>query len=161
MQQRPSATVRDLTSARRVVASSLTAVDLGGLTHHLELGFALLAAAATGLVLALRLGEWRRTFAIAGALGARPRQLGAFVWAEAAFVTLGGLAAGALGGWALSEMLVKVLTGVFDPPPAQLAVPWVYLAVITTVALAAVTTAALLVVRAAGGACVATIRELG
>jgi hypothetical protein len=35
-------------------------------------------------------------------------------------------------------MPVKVLSGVFDPPPAQLAVPWVYLAAISTVALAGV-----------------------
>jgi putative ABC transport system permease protein len=156
-----AATVSDLTTTRNVVASSLTAVDLGGLTR-LELGFALvLAAASTGLVAALGLGERRRTFAIASALGAGPRQLGAFVWAEAAFVTVGGLAAGVLGGWALSEMLVKVLSGVFDPPPARLAVPWVYLATITVVAVAAVAGAALAVVRAAGGASVAIIRELG
>jgi putative ABC transport system permease protein len=156
-----TATVNDLTSTRHVVASSLTAVDLGGLTR-LELGFALLlAAASTGLVLALGLGERRRTFAIARALGARPRQLGAFVWAEAAFVTAGGVVAGVLAGWALSEMLVKVLSGVFDPPPAQLAVPWVYLATITVVAVVAVAGSAVLVVRAAGGASVAIIRELG
>jgi putative ABC transport system permease protein len=83
------------------------------------------------------------------------------VWAEAAFVTAGGVVAGVLAGWALSEMLVKVLSGVFDPPPAQLAVPWVYLATITVVAVVAVAGSAVLVVRAAGGASVAIIRELG
>ena len=113
----------DIDTSRRLVGSSLTAVDLAGLTR-VELGFALLlAAAATGLVLALGLAERRRTFAIASALGATPRQLGGFVWAEAAVVTVGGLLAGTVGGWALSHMLVKVLTGVFDPPPATLAVP--------------------------------------
>jgi putative ABC transport system permease protein len=117
------AQVNDITSIRQVVGSSLTAVDLAGLTR-LELAFALvLAAAATGLVLALGLAERRRTYAIARALGARPRQLAAFVWGEAAVVTVCGLVAGAAAGWLLSVMLVKVLTGVFDPPPRPSACP--------------------------------------
>ncbi len=143
-----TATVTDLVTSRKVVGSSLTAVDLDGLTR-VELGFALaLAAAATGLTLWLGLAERRRTFAIAAALGAKPRQLGAFVWAEAALTTGTGLMTGAACAWALSTMLVKVLHGVFDPAPASLAVPWSYLAVVFTVALVA--TAA---------ACVAAIRH--
>jgi putative ABC transport system permease protein len=138
----PGAHVTDVTTSRRVVGSSLTAVDLQGLTR-VELGFALvLAAAATGLVLALGLAERRRTFAIAAALGAKPGQLGGFVWTEAAFVTVAGLVAGAAGGWLLSQMLVKVLTGVFDPPPSALAVPWAYLAVVGGVAVVAIALAA-------------------
>ncbi|MCA1695691.1 MAG: hypothetical protein LC749_13725 [Actinobacteria bacterium] len=35
-------------------------------------------------------------------------------------------------------MLVKVLAGVFDPPPAALAVPWAYLGAVASAALAAV-----------------------
>jgi putative ABC transport system permease protein len=35
-------------------------------------------------------------------------------------------------------MLVSVLTGVFDPPPAALSVPWVYLIVIAVTAVAAI-----------------------
>jgi putative ABC transport system permease protein len=50
------------------------------------------------------------------------------VLAEAAILITCGLAAGAVLGWALSRMLVGVLTGVFDPPPTALAVPWTYLA---------------------------------
>jgi putative ABC transport system permease protein len=45
-------------------------------------------------------------------------------------------------------MLVKVLTGVFDPPPASLAVPWVYLAAVTAATLAS-----------AGGAAAAAISK--
>ena len=59
-----AATVTDLTQTRAQVGSSLTSVDLAGLTR-LELAFAvLLAAAAGGLVLALGLAERRRTLAI-------------------------------------------------------------------------------------------------
>jgi putative ABC transport system permease protein len=58
-----SATVTDIAHARSTIGSSLTAVDLAGLTR-VELAFALvLAAAAGGLVLALGLTEQRRTFA--------------------------------------------------------------------------------------------------
>ncbi|MDQ6725795.1 MAG: FtsX-like permease family protein, partial [Actinomycetota bacterium] len=156
----PQAQVSDISTSRRVVGSSLTAVDLAGLTR-VELGFALvLAAASTGLMLALGLAERRRTFAIAGALGATTRQLGGFVWSEAAFVTVGGLAAGAVAGAALAQMLVKVLAGVFDPPPAVLAVPWVYLGAVATVALAAVAVASASAVRIARRPALATLRDL-
>jgi len=155
-----SAQVQDLSTTRRVVGSSLTAVDLAGLTR-VELGFALvLAAASTGLVLAIGLAERRRTFAIASALGARPRQLGGFVWTEAAFVTLGGLGAGAVAGWLLSQMLVKVLTGVFDPPPAHLGVPWGYLATVAGVAAVAVAVAAAGAIHVARHPSVAVLRDL-
>jgi putative ABC transport system permease protein len=121
-------TVQDIVTQQRITLSGLTAIDLAGLTR-LELAFALLlAAAASGLVLALGLAERRRTFAIASALGAKRRQLAAFIWSEAAFVTLGGLTLGALAGWWLSYVIVKILTGVFDPPPGSLSIPWGYLA---------------------------------
>ncbi len=128
------ASVNDIDSSRRLIGSSLTAVDLAGLTR-VELGFALvLAAAASGLSLWLGLYERRRTATILIAVGARPRQLGGFLWAETAVVTIAGLAAGAVSGWALTQMLIKVLTGVFDPPPATLAVPWPYLAAVAVIA---------------------------
>ena len=141
-------------------ARYLTAVDLSGLTR-VELAFALvLAAASSGLVLALGLAERRRTFAIAAALGARPRQLGGFVWSEAIFVTLGGLLLGAVAGWALAEMLVKVLTGVFDPPPSSLAIPWSYLAVLVATTIAAMVVAATGAIRSTSRAPVAVLRDL-
>ncbi len=121
------ANVKDIVTQQQITLSGLTAIDLAGLTK-LELVFALLlAAGASGLVLALGMAERRRTFAIASALGARSRQLGGFVWSEAAFVAIGGLALGALSGWWIAQVIVKILTGVFDPPPEHLSVPWAYL----------------------------------
>jgi putative ABC transport system permease protein len=141
-----SATVTDIAHTRSRVGSSLTAVDLAGLTR-VELAFALvLAAAAGGLVLFLGLTERRRTFAIATALGATRRQLRGLVAAEAVLLTTGGLAAGVAVGWLLSQVLVAVLTGVFDPPPAALTIPWPYLAgtaLITVAALGAAAAGAL------------------
>ncbi|MDQ1427688.1 MAG: putative transport system permease protein [Acidimicrobiaceae bacterium] len=154
------AVVTDLVTSRRQVGSSLTAVDLSGLTR-VELGFALLlAAAATGLVLGLGLHERRRGFAIARALGARPRQVAAFVRVEAATITLVGLVLGALAGWGLTEMLVKILTGVFDPAPSGLTVPWGYLAVMGVLAVVAAAAAAAVTVRATRRPIVETIRDL-
>ncbi|WP_018506061.1 ABC transporter permease [Parafrankia discariae] len=137
-----TATVTDITQARTAVGSSLTSVDLSGLTR-IELSFAVvLAAGAGGVVLALDLAERRRTFAVATVLGASRRQLRGLVLSEAAVVTIGGLAGGALIGWGVSRILVKVLTGVFDPPPDALAVPWSYLGVTALAAGVAVATAA-------------------
>jgi hypothetical protein len=63
----PGPSVTDIAQVRGRIGSSLTSVDLAGLTR-VELGFALvLAAAAGGLVPALGLGERRRSFAIARA----------------------------------------------------------------------------------------------
>lgn len=145
------AAVTDIASQRRVIGTNLTAVSLSGLTR-VELGFALLlAATATGLALALGFRERRRSFAITRALGASPRQLGAFVWSESAFVTAGGIALGAALATGLSWLLVTVLTGVFDPPPDAAAIPWGYLSGVTALALASVV--------AAGGATLAGLRR--
>ncbi|EME98024.1 FtsX-like permease family protein [Streptomyces mobaraensis] len=155
-----SATVTDLTQTRGTVGTSLTSVDLAGLTR-IELAFAvLLAAGAGGLVLALGLAERRRTFAIATVLGAKNHQLRGMVLTEALLLITGGLAGGALIGWALSEMLVKVLTGVFDPPPASLAVPGSYLALTALAALLAVLAAALNGIRRAKRPAVEELRDL-
>ncbi|MDQ2710062.1 MAG: ABC transporter permease, partial [Actinomycetota bacterium] len=119
-----TATVSDITQTRSTVGSSLTSVNLDGLTR-LELAFAvLLAAAAAGLVLAVGLAERRRALAIIALLGARSGQLRGFVIAEAAVVLLAGLLGAAAISWGLTQMLIRVLTGVFDPPPSAAAVPW-------------------------------------
>jgi putative ABC transport system permease protein len=154
------ATVRDIEEARRVTNSSLTAVSLRGLTR-IEMSFAVvLAAAGAGLVLALGLEERRRTLAIAAALGARPRELGAFVWSEAMVMMIGGGVSGVVLGWGLSQMLVKLLTGVFDPPPEHLSVPWLYLAVVALATTSAVVAAGRTMTRLAGRSVLEMIRRL-
>ncbi len=154
------ATVQDIVTQQRITLSGLTAIDLAGLTR-LELSFALLlAVASSGMVLALGLAERRRTFAIASALGARGRQLAAFVWTEAAFVTLSGLALGTLAGWWLSYVIVKILTGVFDPPPSQLSIPWFYLAAFVAATTGAVITAGAGTLRAARKPALQILRDL-
>lgn len=156
----PGTHVTDLSSSQAAVASSLTAVDLAGLTR-VELGFALvIGAAAGGLVLALGLAERRRTLALASVLGARGRQLSGFVWSEAALVAVAGGAIGAVAGWTLAQMLVKVLSGVFDPPPDHVAVPWVYLGALAGVTVAALAAAAWAAARHARRPPLTELREL-
>ncbi|MDE2333717.1 MAG: ABC transporter permease [Rhodospirillales bacterium] len=142
----PGIQVTTLGETRRLIGSSLTSVDLHGLTA-LELGFAvLMIAGVTGVVFLLGLAERRRSFTILAALGAKPWQLGAFLWSEAVLMVGAGAISGTAIGFTVAEMLVKLLSGVFDPPPEVLSIPWLYLG---SVGLAAVlcTGAAVLVMR--------------
>lgn len=137
------AKVTDIGSTQHLISSSLTAVDLHGLTS-LELAFAiLLVAGATGLILALGLAERRRTFAILAALGAKRNQLGAFLWSEGLLIQIGGGIIGIGLGFGIAQMLVAILTGVFDPPPEVLAVPLPYLVLLVATAFAAMIVAVL------------------
>jgi putative ABC transport system permease protein len=55
---------------------------------------------------------------------------------------------------------VKILTGVFDPPPEGLFAPWSYLALVAAAIAASVVVAALLAVRAARSPALEVIRDL-
>ena len=143
---RPGIQITTLGEVQRLIGSSLTSVDLHGLTT-LELGFAvLMVAGVTGLVFLLGLAERRRSFTILAALGATPSQLGAFLWSEALLMVGAGAAGGTIIGLTVAEMLVKLLSGVFDPPPEALSIPWTYLGVVA-VAAAICTVAAVLIMR--------------
>jgi putative ABC transport system permease protein len=156
----PTATVTDIADTRGTVGSSLTAVSLVGLTR-IELGFGLcLAAAAGALVLALRLTERRRTFAIANALGATRGQLRSFVLAEACVLVVCGGVGGAGMGALMSALLVKALTGVFDPPPGSLTVPWAYLVATGVTMIVTIGAVSLATARLASRSPVTALREV-
>lgn len=122
--------VKDLTQVSHIIGSSLTAVNVTGLTR-VELAFALaMAAAAAGLMLALGFADRRSHFAVLSAIGARPRQLAGFLDVEAAVVFVGGTVLGLVAGTVIAWMLVRLLSGVFDPPPEWLSFPLVYLGAI-------------------------------
>jgi putative ABC transport system permease protein len=119
--------VSDIASVQRRISSSLSAIDLRGLTL-LELSFAVVfVVGATGLALFLSLAERKRSFAILRALGAKREDLATFMWSEAVTILFGGGVVGICLGWLVAFVLVKVLAGVFDPPPEALTVPWIYL----------------------------------
>jgi putative ABC transport system permease protein len=84
------------------------------------------------------------------AVGASLRDVGAFLWTEAAIVLVASLILGGVLGWLLSLMLVAMLQHVFDPPPDALSVPWAYLAELALGSILSATVAVLLTVRALG-----------
>jgi putative ABC transport system permease protein len=135
----------DEQTARTV--TSITTVDLRGISRILEVFTVLLAAAAMGLFVMLALAERRHEFATMAALGARLRDIGAFVWSEAGLVLFAGLLLAAGLGVVLAEMLVAMLQHVFDPPPDHLAVPAGYLVILAGAALGGATLATALAAR--------------
>jgi len=142
------ALVKNIRQQTAQTVSSITTVDLGGISR-IEEGFALaLAAAAMALFVAVALAERRQEFATMAALGACLREIAAFLWTETALVLSAALALAALLGWLLAEMLVAMLQHVFDPPPDQLAAPWAFLGGLAAAAVAGGAIAA--VVAAAG-----------
>jgi putative ABC transport system permease protein len=130
--------------------SSITTVDLNGISHIEEAFVILLAAGAMGLFVALAISDRRGEFATMASVGAPIGKVGAFVWSEAAIVLGSGLILAAGLGWLLSKMLVAMLTHVFDPPPDALSIPWGFLAGLGGAALAATLIATGLAARGLG-----------
>lgn len=156
----PGVKVRDIGAAQQLIGSSLTAVDLAGLTS-IELVFAvIMVGGATGLVLALGLVDRRRSFAILSALGARPRQRASVLWSEGLLIFSAGTVIGILGGIGMAWMLVKLLNGAFDPPPGQLSMPWLYIVGLVVAALVSTAAAVIQAQRDTGISAVQRLREL-
>jgi putative ABC transport system permease protein len=155
----PGVRVTDITEAQRTIASSLTAIDLRGLSA-VELAFALLfAVGATSAIIALNAAELRTTFALLSALGARARHVGAFLWSEALLSVVAGAALGLALGVALAGVLVRMLTGVFDPPPETLTIPVAYLSATTLGTLAIVALTVLMLARRLRAVDLAALRD--
>ena len=121
--------VEDISTAGQHVTSTagLAGTDLSGLSR-LELAFGVvLALACSGLALLGGIVERRRALVLLAALGANSRQRGRFLAAEARAIVGAGVVGGALIGTTIAYLLVKVLTGIFDPAPAAATIPWGYL----------------------------------
>ncbi|MDX6213108.1 MAG: putative transport system permease protein, partial [Frankiales bacterium] len=124
------ALVNDITAPRVAVpsASGLAAGSLSGLAA-LTLAFGLLlAGASAGLVLVVGAAQRRRSLVALAVLGASPGQRAGFLWTEARAVIVAGSIGGLTTGAVVAYALVKVLNGIFDPPPQHLAVPGALLA---------------------------------
>lgn len=119
--------VKNIDQQGRVTASSITTVNLSGISRIEQLFAILLAAGAMGLFVSLGVAERKHEFATMAALGAPLRQVASFLWSEVALVLIAGLALAAGLGFLLSEMLVAMLQHAFDPPPDALAIPWMFL----------------------------------
>ncbi|MDX6400247.1 MAG: putative transport system permease protein [Gaiellaceae bacterium] len=134
---------RNIQQQAAQTVSSITTVDLRGISRIEEIFALVLAAGAMALFVSVGLAERRHELATMAAVGASLRQTAAFLWSEAALVLGSALALAALLGWLLAEMLVAMLQHVFDPPPDHLAAPWSFLAALVgSAALAALLSAA-------------------
>ncbi len=122
------AKVQNLDDQTAKTVTSITTVDLSGISHILEAFAVLLAGAATALFVFTVVAERRHELATMAAVGAPLREIAAFVWSEAGLVVGASILLAAGLGWLLASMLVAMLTHVFDPPPDHLAIPWGYLA---------------------------------
>jgi putative ABC transport system permease protein len=131
------AEVKNIDDQQAQTVSSITTVDLTGISHLEEAFALLLVAAATGVFVLTAVAERRHEFATMTAIGASLREVAAFVWSEVGMVLIGASLLAAGLGWLLAQMLVAMLTHVFDPPPDHLAIPWGFLALLYGVALLA------------------------
>jgi putative ABC transport system permease protein len=128
--------VHDIRRQTAQTATSITAVDLRGISRIEELFALVLAAASMGLFVSVALTERRHELATMAAIGASLREASAFIWSEALLVLTAAVALAALLGWLLAEVLVAMLQHVFDPPPDHMAAPWRYLIALVFAALA-------------------------
>jgi putative ABC transport system permease protein len=76
------------------------------------------------------MNERKRIYSILTAIGAKSNQLGAFLWSEGLLIVTAGGIIGISFGMLIAQILVKVLEGVFDPPPEFLQIPWGYLLIL-------------------------------
>jgi putative ABC transport system permease protein len=141
------ANVEDIKHQTAQTVSSITTVDLTGISRIEEAFVILLAAGAMALFVALGISERRQELATMASLGAPLREIGAFIWSEAALVLGAGLLLAAGLGLLLSMMLVAMLQHVFDPPPDHLAIPWGFLAGLGAAAIVAAVLATALAAR--------------
>jgi putative ABC transport system permease protein len=125
--RRDGTIVRNIRQQAAQTVSSITTVDLTGISRIEEVFAIALAAAAMGFFVAIAAVERRQEFATMAALGASLREVSAFLWSEVLLVLAAAIALAALLGWLLAEMLVAMLRHVFDPPPDHLAAPWGFL----------------------------------
>jgi putative ABC transport system permease protein len=142
--------VKDIRRQAVQTVSSITTVDLTGISR-LEQAFAIvLAAAAMWLFVNVVVNERRHEFATMAALGASLRDIGAFVRAETIAVLAAAMGLAAVLGWLMAEMLIAMLQHVFDPPPDHLAVPWGFLGLLALAAVAGALLAAAVAARSLG-----------
>ena len=95
--------VKNIRQQTAQTVSSITTVDLRGISRIEEAFVLVLAAAAMALFVAVGLAERRHELATMAALGASLRRVAAFLWSEAVLVLAAALALAAVLGWLLAR----------------------------------------------------------
>lgn len=156
------ALVNNITAPKVAVpsASGLAAGSLAGLSK-LVLAFGiLLALASASLVLVVGAAQRRRSVAALAVLGASVRQRASFLWTEARWIVTAGVIGGAATGLLVAYLLVKVLNGIFDPPPQHPIVPLVFVVFSLAAVVGSAAAAALASARWSGRVTAAELRDL-
>lgn len=158
----PNALVNDITAPRVAVpsASGLAAGSLAGLARLILAFGLLLAVASAALVLAVGASQRRRSLVALAVLGASARQRAGFLWTEARWIVLSGVLGGLVAGALVAFQLVKVLTGIFDPPPEVPAVPVTFLVVLLVAVVGGAVAATAASARWAGRVDASRLRDL-
>jgi putative ABC transport system permease protein len=124
----PLVHVDDLTNVQQQLSTSLTSLNLSGLTR-IDYFYTLVMVVTALLVFALAvLLERGRDFAVLQLLGTSPGQIGRLLLAEIGYAVVAGCVFGLAVGLAFAALLVQILTAIFDPPPDAIVVPWSTLA---------------------------------
>ncbi|MEO8391378.1 MAG: FtsX-like permease family protein, partial [Chloroflexota bacterium] len=105
------------------LASTLTTVSLDELTNIEWVYTLLIAGLALAIFLLGLLAEREAEYATLAAIGATPRQVQAFMLSEAFLASVTGIVFGTVIGLALGEVLVTILSAIFDPPPTIILIP--------------------------------------
>ena len=135
---------QDIGSVAAKLTTSLTSLNLNGLVGIEYFYTFLIASLGLGVFLLAMLAERRREFATMRSLGATGSQIAAFMFSEAVLISSSALIVGALIGMGLATMLVRILTGIFDPPPEGPVLSYVPLMVLTVLSLASMASVMLL-----------------
>jgi putative ABC transport system permease protein len=124
----PLVHVDDLTHVQQQLATSLSSLNLSSLTT-IDLLYTGIMVVVCLLVFSLAvLLERRRDFAMLQAMGTTSLQIQLLLLAELGYAMVIGSIFGLIVGIGFSELLVQILTAIFDPPPQSLAVPWLSVA---------------------------------
>ncbi len=119
----PTLQITSINSVTAQLTSTLTTISLDTLTRIEWLYTIMIAVVALLIFLLSLLAERRTEYATLTALGATPAQRNSFVFLEAGISGLVGLTIGTLVGIGLTQVLVTILTAIFDPPPSHMLLP--------------------------------------
>lgn len=151
--------VRHIGEASHIIGTSLTAISVEKLTVIELLFGTAMAVAAAGLMLWLGFVDRRRNYAVLTLIGAKPSQLAGFLWSEGILVFMGGMSFGIVSGVTTAWMLVRLLTGVFDPPPEAMAIPWSYLSAVHALIAISITVSVLVANRQSSSRAYESLRD--
>jgi putative ABC transport system permease protein len=128
--------VQDIDTAIVATGSSLTSLNIVGLSTIESLYTLIIASVGLGIFLMAMVYQRAREFGTMRALGGSAAQVSRFLWSES--LTIGGLALviGAAIGFLLSYIFVRLLGALFTIPPTDISVPWTTLAALYALSLA-------------------------